>query len=155
MKSMQKDNTVVINHRFVRINAALLIGMIFVIFTFIIDNEPSSDDKFLFYSIIAMILIFLLIGWVICPICCIVNAEGIKIVYAFEKNTFTEYRKIRKIYIARDIIYNRSFFTRYNYVFDGLKLKKKYMKNEFMKCKKLEKALMLYAKEKLNNELPK
>lgn len=155
MKSIQNNNTIIVNHRFVRINATLLIGMIFIIITFIIDNKPSNGNKLLFYSIIAMILVFLLVGWIIFPICCIVNAEGIKIVYAFEKNTFTEYRQIKKIYIARDTIYNDSFFTRYNYIFDGLKPRKKYMRNEFMKCKKLENALLLYAKDKLNNNFPK
>ncbi|MCM1115474.1 MAG: hypothetical protein NC397_08275 [Clostridium sp.] len=151
MKNSEKENIVIMNHRFVRLNCALFIGMLFVIFAFIVDN----DDSFIFYAIVALILVFLLIGWILSPICCVVNAKGIKIIYAFGKNTFTDFNQIRKIYIAYDTTYNYSLVTRYNYVFEGLKLNKKYMSNAFMKCKKLEKALLLYAKGKLNNQLPK
>ena len=153
MKNLEENKTVVINRRFVRINFTLLIGVLFIIFALITDNDPNNDDNFFAYAVIALILIFLLIGWILCPICCVVNSKSIKIVYAFGKNTFTNFKHIRKIYIDFDMG-NRSFFKRYNYVFDGLKLNKKYMTNEFMKCKKLEKALLLYAKDKLNNKKP-
>ena len=148
-----KNKIVIINRRFVRINYTLLFGVAFIIFTLII--APISGEDFYGYAAIAIILIILLFGWFLCPICCVVNANGVKLVYALRKNEFTDFKQIRKIYICDDEMYRGSFISRCNYVFDGLKLNRKYMTNEFMKCKKLENALLLYAKEKLNNNLPK
>ena len=147
-----KDKFIIINRRFARMNCTLLFGIAFIIFTLIIALIKGED--FYGYASIVLISIFLLVGWFLCPICCIVSEKGVKLVYAFRKNEFTDFKQIRKIYVEYDIGY-RSFFTRYNYVFDGLKLSRKYMSNDFMKCKKLEKALLLYAKDKLNNNKPK
>ena len=78
-----KEKIVIINRRFARINCTLLFGVAFIIFALII--APISGEDFYGYASIAIILIILLVGWFLCPICCVVNANGVKLVYAFRK----------------------------------------------------------------------
>lgn len=64
MKKFKKDNIFIINHRFMRINFALLSGILFIIFAFIVDNS----DSYLFYLLIILIASALILGWVLFPI---------------------------------------------------------------------------------------
>jgi len=155
MKTIKSGKTIIINYRYVRIISVFLIGLIFIVSTFILTKEPNDSENFYFYALITIITLCIIIGYLILPHYCVIDSKGIKIVYAFGVGEYAQWKQIKKIRVDDDVMYRGSFITRYNYIFEGLAPKRKYMTNEFMKCKKLEKALSIYAKDKLNNNLPK
>lgn len=141
-----KDKHIFINYRLFVILFGLLLANIFTILTLKFGDPESNENGII---IIALLLIFIVLGLLFDPHYCKITTEGIEIGYLFGVKASAEWKDIKEIYKQSDLSFD--VLNVYEYVFVGLKGNCKYplFKEQFYVSKKMTKLLEQYAKNKI------